>query len=55
LGHPSFWYLRYLFPELFTKFREEDFQCETCIKAKSHRVSYPIRLNQSQSICDCSY
>jgi hypothetical protein len=47
LGHPSFRYLRCLFPELFTKFREADFQCETCIKAKSHRVSYPISLNQS--------
>jgi len=47
LGHPSFWYLHCLFPELFTKFREADFQCKTCIKAKSHRVLYSISLNQS--------
>ena len=51
LGHPSFQYLRCLFPDLFTKFNESDFKCEACIQAKSHRVPYSINLNK----CDTPF
>ena len=51
LGHPSFRYLSYLFPELFTKVSESDFKCEACIQAKSHRVPYPISMNK----CDTPF
>ncbi|KAI5324577.1 hypothetical protein L3X38_033650 [Prunus dulcis] len=47
LGHASFGYLKLLFPDLFSQFAESDFHCETCILAKSHRISYPLRLNKS--------
>ncbi|KAM1740938.1 hypothetical protein ACFX12_011118 [Malus domestica] len=47
LGHPSFGYLKLLFPQLFPQFKESDFHCEICILAKSYRVSYPLRLNKS--------
>jgi GAG-pre-integrase domain/Integrase core domain len=40
LGHPSFGYMRKLSPSLFLSLENEDFTCETCIKAKSHRTSY---------------
>ncbi|CAL2271104.1 unnamed protein product [Prunus armeniaca] len=36
-GHTSFGYLRHLFPALFSGVNESDFQCQTCILAKSHR------------------
>lgn len=49
LGHPSFGYLKHLFPELFSSLHESDFRCETCIQAKSHRVPYPIRLNKCET------
>ena len=51
LGYPSFRYLRCLFPDLFTKFNESDFKCESCIQAKSHWVPYSISLNK----CDTSF
>ena len=47
LGHASFGYLKLLFPELFSQFTESDFHCETCTLMKSHRISYPLRLNNS--------
>lgn len=47
LGHVSFGYLKLLFPELFSQFIESDFHCEICILAKSHHISYPLRLNKS--------
>jgi hypothetical protein len=47
LGHASFGYLKLLFPELFSQFTESDFHCETCTLMKSHRISYPLRLNKS--------
>ena len=47
LGHPSFGYLKILFPSLFTS-NTEPIKCETCIRAKNHRVTFPpnnIRVN----------
>ena len=40
LGHVSFGYLAHLFPDLFSKCKPLDFQCETCILEKIHRVPY---------------
>ena len=42
LGHPSFGYLKKLFPSLFHKCNISDFLCKTCVKAKSHRVVFPL-------------
>ncbi|RYR09906.1 hypothetical protein Ahy_B05g078340 [Arachis hypogaea] len=39
LGHPSFGYLKILFPSLFTG-NTELIKCETCIQAKNHRVTF---------------
>ena len=47
LGHPSFSYMKYLFPNLFSKLLDFGFKCDTCILAKSHRVSYSTSLNKS--------
>ena len=47
LGHPSFGYMKHLFPDLFSSAGTTDFQCDTCILAKSHRVSYPLSANTS--------
>ena len=47
LGHPSFSYMKYLFPDLFSKLLDSGFKCDTCILAKSHRVSYSTSLNKS--------
>jgi len=40
LGHPSFSYLRHLFPDLFLHLKNVEFTCENCISDKSHRTSY---------------
>ena len=47
LGHPSFSYLRHLFPYLFLHLKNVRFTCVTCILAKSHRTSYRMSLNKS--------
>ncbi|CAL8989639.1 unnamed protein product [Prunus brigantina] len=47
LGHASFGYLKHLFPALFLDLDISSLQCETCILAKSHRVSYPISFNKN--------
>ena len=47
LGHPSFEYLRHLFPNLFLQSKDVNFNCKTCILAKSHRNSYHASLNKS--------
>ena len=47
LWHPNFGYLKHLFPGLFSDLVISDFQCDTCILAKSHRVSYPLHMNRS--------
>ena len=43
LGHPSFQYLKYLFPKLFRNKVPSSFQCEICALEKQHRASYPPR------------
>lgn len=43
LGHPSFPYLKSLFPELFKGIDCSKLHCEACNLAKSHRVSFPIK------------
>jgi len=45
LGHPSFGYLKILFPSLFTS-NTEPIKCETCIRAKNHRVTFPPNNNR---------
>ena len=40
LGHPSFSYLKHLFPVLFQKVDPLSFQCESCLLAKSQRKTY---------------
>ena len=44
LGHPSFSYLRRLFPSLFSK--KESFTCEICLLAKHTRVPFPVQSYQ---------
>lgn len=46
LGHPSFGYMKYLFPTLCSKLPNVDFKCETCILAKSHRATYSLSSNK---------
>ena len=46
LGHPSFSYLKHLFPSLFSQIDDRVFEYETCIQAKSHRTSFPVLLNK---------
>ncbi|KAM2174560.1 hypothetical protein PS2_033856 [Malus domestica] len=41
LGHPSFSYMKHLFPSLFRTCRDSEFKCETCVMAKSYRASFP--------------
>ncbi|KAH9722152.1 retrovirus-related pol polyprotein from transposon RE1 [Citrus sinensis] len=41
LGHPSFQYLQYLFPNLFANKSSSSFKCEICELAKHHRASFP--------------
>ncbi|XP_062107930.1 lysine-specific demethylase JMJ26-like isoform X2 [Humulus lupulus] len=40
LGHPSFSYLKRLFPGLFKKLNPLFFHCDSCLLAKSQRKSY---------------
>jgi hypothetical protein len=49
LGHPSFKYLRHLFPNLFLQSKDIEFNCKTCILANSHRTSYYTSLNKSSN------
>lgn len=46
LGHPSFHYLKNLFPELFKNNQPSQFQCEISTLAKQHRASYSPRFYQ---------
>ena len=41
MGHPSFQYLKHLFPSLCSNKTILDFQCEVCELAKHHRTSFP--------------
>jgi len=45
LDDPSFGYLKILFPSLFTS-NTETIKCETCIRAKNHRVTFPPNNNR---------
>ncbi|CAL8141056.1 unnamed protein product [Prunus armeniaca] len=47
LGHPSFGYLKHLFPSLFRYCDKSSFKCETCILAKSHRTVFPLSDNKA--------
>jgi len=47
LGHPSFGYLRHVFPDLFSDVETSELNCDTCILAKSHRATYPLSMNKS--------
>ena len=40
LGHPSFFYLKQLFPTLFGNKHPSSFHCEICAHAKLHKSSY---------------
>ncbi|CAH9070987.1 unnamed protein product [Cuscuta europaea] len=40
LGHPSFSYLKMLFPKLFLNKNPSSFHCDMCALAKHHRSSY---------------
>ncbi|KAK3006834.1 hypothetical protein RJ639_015528 [Escallonia herrerae] len=55
LGHPSFLYLKHLFPSLFSDSHESLFRCETCILAKSHRVPYPISFENCEKPFMCIF
>jgi len=55
LGHPSFGYLKILFPSLFIS-NTEPIKCETCIRAKNHRVTFSLnnnRVNSAFSLVHC--
>ena len=47
LGHPSFSYMKHLFPTLFTTLSPTDFHCETCILAKNRRFNFSVSSNKS--------
>ena len=49
LGHPSFGYIRRLFPSLFANCKLSDFICEICAMAKSHRAIFPLSSNKVAS------
>ncbi|CAN1129341.1 Retrovirus-related Pol polyprotein from transposon TNT 1-94, partial [Linum perenne] len=40
LGHPSFQYLKYLFPRLFWKISVSDLQCDSCQLAKNNHSTF---------------
>lgn len=43
LGHPSFRYLKHLFPKLFHNKNFSLLKCEACEFAKHHRSQFPIQ------------
>ena len=47
LGHPSFYYLRHLLPQLFKNKNPSLFQCEFCEMAKHHSSSFPSQKYQA--------
>lgn len=47
LGHPSFPYLKKLFPSLFRNKNINSFRCETCQFAKHTSVPHPVQLYKS--------
>ena len=49
LGHPSFGYLKILFPSLFSN-NTKSIKCKTCIQEKNHRVTFPLNNNRVNSV-----
>ena len=49
MGHPSFGYLKILFPSLFTS-KTELIKCKTCTQAKNHRVIFLPNNNRVNSV-----
>lgn len=47
LEHPSVSYMKHLFPSMISNLDISKFSYQTCILAKSHRVSYPTNSNKS--------
>jgi len=47
--------MKHLFPDLLFQVQHFDFQCETCILAKSHMVSYPVYLNKKDTLFTLIY
>ena len=43
LGHPPFTLLGKLFPKLFQGLNVNSLNCESCILAKSHRTTFPMK------------
>lgn len=41
LGHPSFHYLKRVYPSLFKKKNLSSFQCDICELAKHHHLVFP--------------
>ena len=50
LGHPAFSVMKKLMPSLFLGIKESSLHCETCVLAKSHRVSYPSSLHNKSTM-----
>jgi len=48
LGYTSSGYLKILFPSLFT-INTEPMKCETCIRGKNYRVTFPSNNNRVNS------
>lgn len=48
LGHPSFYYIRILFPFLFHEYTFSDFVCETCVMTKAHHTTFCLSDNKSK-------
>ena len=50
LGHPSFSYLKHLFLNMLSQVNDVKITYEICIQAKSHRASFPLSMNKSNTI-----
>ena len=44
LGHPSFSYLKYLYPDLFHNKEPTDFKCDVCALSKQQKAHFPSSL-----------
>jgi len=47
LGHPSFTYLKFLYPHLFINKEQPSIKCEQCVLAKWLHSHYPIQSYKS--------
>ena len=48
LGHPSFVFLKTLYPKLCINLDPSKFQCKVCEFSKNHRISYPLGNKRSE-------